>query len=82
MIDFESINERVRESTVDDYRIDSYHDGKLTLVGSVDFSYYHEIEIVFFDVEYISLPSDFDVPRFSIASRNATQNIEKNRTTF
>ena len=43
------------------YSIDKYENGNLSIMGSTDFSYYHELEIVFEDVFFIQCPTNWSV---------------------
>ena len=74
MSEFTRINE-LAEST--DFRIDSYDGSSLLLTGSFDFGYYHQVEVKFGEVSYISLPSDFSNPNFRRADDAEIESIRK-----
>jgi hypothetical protein len=48
----------------------------LTILGSTDFSYYHNAEIRFFDVRYISCPTYFSHALFGIASSSDSERLQ------
>jgi hypothetical protein len=59
---------------VDNHNIHEYHmlnystKGELVIAGSFDFSYYHNVEIVFEEVKYISCPTSFGTAKFRLAT--------------
>jgi hypothetical protein len=61
------LNEIVKTTNTTDFRIQSYDSVNLTLTGSFDFCYYHEVELIFGEVSYISLPSQFWNPFIRMA---------------
>lgn len=65
---FKRINEIVEKTNIDDFRIDSYTGANLLITGSFDFAYYHEVEVEFHEVMYLSLPVLFSNPLFRLAS--------------
>jgi hypothetical protein len=64
----ERLNEIVKTTNTTDFRIQSYDSVNLMLTGSFDFCYYHEVELVFSEVSYISLPSHFWNPFIRMAT--------------
>ncbi len=44
-------------------------EGILIIIGSDDFGYYHEVEITFSGVTYISCPTSFEFARFRLATK-------------
>jgi hypothetical protein len=77
MSEFDRINEIVETSNTTDFRVQSYDSVNLLITGSFDFCYYHEVEVEFKEVSYISLPSNFNCPRFHIASAHEIESIRK-----
>ena len=73
----DKINSIIQKKDLPDFKIDSYIQDNLVLTGSHDFCYYHEIEIKFKEVYYISLPSEFYYPLFRLATLEETQAIEQ-----
>jgi len=57
----ESINNYVQNSNGLDFLIRDYDGYKLSLVGSFDLCYYHEIEIIFYEIFKISMETSFKV---------------------
>jgi len=55
------INEFLKSKDWFDFEIDKYENGNLSIMGSTDFSYYHELEIVFEDVFFIQCPTNWSV---------------------
>ena len=55
------INKFLKSKDWFDFELDRYENGNLTILGSTDFSYYHEIEIVFEDVAFIQCPKVWSV---------------------
>jgi hypothetical protein len=77
MNELDRLNQIVTSTNTVDFRIHSYDSDNLTIIGSFDFSYYHEVEIVFSEVEYISLPADFNEPLFRLGDENEVEAIAK-----
>lgn len=48
--------------------LDALGEHNLLVVGSRDFCYYHDAEVRFFEVAYLSLPSRFHHARFRLAT--------------
>lgn len=68
-----NLQEDLGKTNLEEFYIKSYKDygGKLLLVGSFDFSYYHDVEVIFYDVSYICCPTSyFTVNRFRVADEN------------
>lgn len=57
----EKINIFLEKNNCSDFRIKSYDGHKLSLIGSFDLCYYHEIEIIFYNVYRISMDTMFCV---------------------
>ena len=62
------INEIVKTTNTTDFCVESLVNGTLLITGSCDHAYYHELEIRFLKVDYMSLPTFFDYPELSIAT--------------
>ena len=71
------INKIVETTNILDFRIQSYDSVNLIITGSFDFCYYHEVELIFHGVSYISLPADFSYPNFRKATFAEITEIEK-----
>jgi hypothetical protein len=63
MNELNRLNEIVETTNTVHFRIQSYDSVNLMLTGSLDLCYYHEVELVFHAVSYISLPADFRYPK-------------------
>jgi hypothetical protein len=69
MQELDRLNEILETINAIDFRIQSYDlADDLLIAGSFDFCYYHEIEVIFHEVSYISLPASFGEPHFRRAS--------------
>lgn len=77
MSEFDRVNEIAETTNTTDFRIQFYDSANLLITGSFDFCYYHEVEVAFKDVSYISLPTDFNHPRFRRADANEIEAIRK-----
>ena len=77
MNEFERINQIVETTNTVDFRIQSYDSVNLMITGSFDFCYYHEVEFIFHEVSYISLPNDFSYPKFREATAEETTKINQ-----
>ncbi|MHB8732980.1 MAG: hypothetical protein ACYDAB_14470 [bacterium] len=71
-MDLDGLNQISRES-LNDFRIQSFGAGDaagdvLTIVRSFDLTYYHDVEIEFADVVYLSCPTYFHSPSFRRAT--------------
>lgn len=69
------LTDELKNTNIDDFYIIHYDSSsKLTLAGSFDFSYYHDIEITFDDVSFISCPgSVFKVDTFRLATQEESK---------
>ena len=47
----------------------------LTIIGSFDFCYYHEVEIRFHDIHYISCPTSFTDAQFGLAPKSESDKL-------
>ncbi len=77
MNEIDRVNEIVETTNTVDFRIQSYDSVNLMLTGSFDFCYYHEVELIFHEVSYISLPTDFSYPKFRKATSAEVSEIGK-----
>jgi len=77
MNEFDRLNELVKTTNTVDFRIQSYDAVNLILTGSFDFCYYHEVEVTFHEVSYISLPADFSYPTLRKAAHEEIVRIAK-----
>lgn len=68
MSEFDRINHIANETNTNDFRMESFDGATLVITGSFDFVYYHEVEVIFSEVSYISLPTDFHYPLFRLAT--------------
>ncbi|WP_036485335.1 hypothetical protein [Myxosarcina sp. GI1] len=75
--DFERINKIANQTNINDFRIEQYNSVNLILTGSFDFAYYYQVKVTFFEVSYISLPTDFSYPIFRVANESEIANISK-----
>ena len=72
-LDWASLNQIIETNNTNDFRIQSYRNNLLVLVGSFDLFYYHTVEIEFEGVSYISLPTEFYQPKFRWAKASEIQ---------
>ncbi len=66
----ENINQILDTTGITDFRIQSYNSCDMSIIGSYDLSYYYDLEIIFSEVTYISIPTTFDYPKLRIATKN------------
>jgi hypothetical protein len=67
----DELQNELSKTNIDDFRVLKFtqeREGTLTIAGSFDFCYYHEIEINFYGTSYISCPTSFNNARFRMAS--------------
>ncbi|GAB3841770.1 hypothetical protein [Hymenobacter jeollabukensis] len=72
----------IRSNAWFDFSVDSYHHSNLTVVGSTDFSYYHQLEVTFHNVFFAACyfrdwKSDTTAPVFIIPAQ-----VEAHRINF
>lgn len=71
-------NELEQTNINDFYIIGMNRNHDLLMLGSFDFSYYHELELIFYDVTYINCPtSGFTINRLRVASEEEVTKLEK-----
>jgi hypothetical protein len=60
-----------------DFNVKSYDGDKsiLTILGSNDFTYYHQAEIRFYEVHFIGCPTDFHHALFDVASKEQRDKV-------
>ncbi len=58
----------INASNLWDWRLDRFEGDKLHILGSRDFYYYHNLEIVFHDVDFLSCPTTFFHAQFRCAT--------------
>ena len=68
MIDLRKLNE-IADTCADGFRIRSFDGSRMTMVGSFDHCYYHNVEVVFIEVAYCSCPTDMMDVKFRMADR-------------
>jgi hypothetical protein len=59
---FDTVNEMARDH--DQFRLQSFDGSNLLIVGSFDLCYYHDVEIIFYDVSSIRCEAFFWSPEF------------------
>ena len=67
MQELERINTILATNEIPDFWIQEFNGINLILRGSFDFFYYHNLEVEFKEVSYISLPVEFHFPFFRLA---------------
>lgn len=67
------VNSFLDSSNISEFVVWSFSDSRLLLLGSDDLAYYHQIEIIYHDVEYIDAPISFWKPRFRAATEEETR---------
>ncbi|WP_312116665.1 hypothetical protein [Brevibacillus reuszeri] len=75
----EAIQKEIDQRNIGDFRIIKYeYNEELTLAGSFDFSYYHDIEIFFKNVSFIACPgSEFKANRIRLANEAEEEMLYK-----
>ncbi|MGF7142438.1 hypothetical protein HNQ56_000856 [Anaerotaenia torta] len=73
------LQSKVENMNLNDFGIINYNGGgMLLLAGSFDFSYYHEIEVIFGGVSFICCPaSNFSIDKIRIANEKEAVNLNK-----
>jgi len=61
-----------------DWRVESFERGRLTILGSTDFAYYHNAEVVFHEVEFMSCSTSFSHALFRGASDEERERLIEN----
>ena len=56
-----NLNKIIHQYKWFDFELDSINKSNLVILGSTDFSYYHELEIVFEDLHFIQCPRNWSV---------------------
>jgi len=57
------------KTNINDFLINRYDlSGNLLIVGSFDFGYYHDVEIIFYDVTFIACPTSFTADKLRLAT--------------
>lgn len=63
------LNDKLKKTNITEFNILNFlHDKVMTIVGSFDFSYYHEVEIYIHNPSYISCPTSFAYATFRVAT--------------
>jgi len=72
-------NNELEKTSIEDFYIIRFdRSGKLILAGSIDFCYYHDVEIIFHEVSFICCPaSTFTVNRLRIANEFENQKLNQ-----
>ncbi|GMQ64248.1 hypothetical protein [Vallitalea maricola] len=65
-----NFNEKLSNTNINDFYIINQDMFSLTLAGSFDSDYYHDVEVKFLDVEFICCPNHFTADSFRIATEN------------
>ena len=66
---FNKLNEELSAKNIDSFRIIGFSgNDTLIIAGSLDFGYYHDIEIYFHETTYISCPTSFNYAKFRFAT--------------
>jgi len=71
------INEIIKTRNSFDFILNEKGADKLILTGSFDFSYYHDIELIFHGVSYHSLADNFYAPNFRKATNLEVSELKK-----
>lgn len=70
------LDEEIDKTNIYFFSIEEMNSNNLKIVGSFDFSYYHEIEIIFQEVKFVSLPGGtFNVSKFRSASEEEKREL-------
>lgn len=65
-----------------EYEIIEMTDGKLTIMGSMEFAYYHEVELYFENVTHLALPCAFGEVKIRLATQDEIENELRKRFCF
>lgn len=61
---------RLEKTNIDEFRIINHDGTNIILAGSFDFCYYHEVEVMFLNVDFICSPSHFKANTFRLATND------------
>lgn len=76
--ELEKLQNKIEEKNIEDFCILRNNGYELVLKGSFDFCYYHELEIVFRDVQFMICPGQiFSVNNFRFANKDEIDEIIK-----
>jgi hypothetical protein len=67
--------ERLNELAYAEYRVLSFDGSRLTIAGSRDLSYAHNVEVEFSEVSFISCPTDILEPTFRCATGDEAKTV-------
>ncbi|QUI20785.1 hypothetical protein HZI73_00525 [Vallitalea pronyensis] len=77
---YDALNKELQQVNIEEFEILSLSMyGELTIIGSFDSSYHHELEIYIKNPSYISLPKYFESPTFRLATLQEKKDLEKER---
>ncbi|WP_374019272.1 hypothetical protein ABU162_06015 [Paenibacillus thiaminolyticus] len=73
------LNKELSKTNITDFYIYDYATRpKLVLAGSFDFSYYHDIEITFYEVSFVSCPGViFTIEQFRLATEEEVRKLNE-----
>ncbi len=64
------INQILDSTNITDFRIQSFNSCDMSLIGCYDLTYYYDLEIIFHEVAYLSIPTAFYYPKLRMATKN------------
>ncbi|MGD1838594.1 MAG: hypothetical protein ACPKPY_11130 [Nitrososphaeraceae archaeon] len=77
---FDELQKELERTNITEFEILNLSiNGVLTIIGSFDSSYNHDIEIYIKNPSYISLPKYFEYPTFRRATEQEKQDLERER---
>jgi len=70
------LQEELEKTNIEDFNIIYKDEDKLIVAGSFDFAYYHELEITFFEVDFIQCPGRyFSVKKIRFATEEEVKQL-------
>lgn len=74
----DNLQNKLKGTNITEFKIISKTEYDLILAGSFDFAYYHDVEIIFSDVEFIFCPGySFNIDKFRLATQKEILEISK-----
>lgn len=72
MIELQNV---IKMKNIDEFEFWSYKESTLKVVASIDFAYYHNIEITFYDVSFISSATKFLSAKIRLATNEERETL-------
>lgn len=72
------VNRVVAETNTTDFMVRDFDGARLRIVGSFDLAYYHQLEIIFIEASFISVPTCFNNPVIRMATKEEKHRLSSN----